>query len=100
MSSQFEKRKAKSSSDLVKEVETRIEELKQAPASPVYTQTGLDIFSNDGGKTHGVAEISYNPVTKEATVIAIYQISRLVALTALNQKTALNTLKRKLIVKD
>ncbi len=97
MASQYSKRKTKSSSELVKEVEEKLEEIKNAPQ---FTQTGLDIYSPDGGRTYEVAEISYSPETKEAKVTATYSISRLVALTAMNQKTSLNTLKRKLVNKD
>jgi hypothetical protein len=94
--SQFEKRRDK---DIVKEVEEKIEELRATP-EPTYPQMALDIFSSDGGKNYEVAEIEFNPETKDARVVALYSVSRLVALTGLNQKTALNTLKRKLIKKD
>jgi hypothetical protein len=100
MASQFSKRKAKSSEDLVKEVEEKLEELK-APAAEetTYTQTGLNVYTPDGGSTYEVAEIKFNPETKQAEVAEIYKISRLVALQHANTQNALNTLKRKLIVK-
>ncbi len=99
MASQFEKRKKKTSEDLTKLVEEKIAEIRAAPAVE-FTQTALDIYSPNGGKDYEVAEISFNPVTREAKVTEIYTISRLVALTGLNQKTALNTLKRKLTKKE
>lgn len=99
MPSQYEKRKAKTPEKVVEEIQERRSEIR-AQGEPTYTQSGLDIYSPDGGKTYEIAEISYNPETKDAKVTTIYSISRLVALTGLNQKTALNTLKRKLIVKE
>ncbi len=98
MASQFSKRKEKSSADLVKEVEQKLEELK-APEETVYNQTGLNVYSPDGGNSYEVAEIKFNPDTKQAEVVEIYKISRLVALQHANTQSALNTLKRKLIVK-
>jgi hypothetical protein len=93
--SQYTKRRDK---EIVKEVEEGLPEVAKEPGV-VYTQTALDIFSPDGGTTYEVAEISFDPVSKKAEVINIYSISRLVGLTGLNQKVALNTLKRKLVVK-
>lgn len=104
--SQFLKRKLKSQEKDALVPENQPDQVESQPAAeqegpePVYQQTALDIYTPDGGKTYEVAEISYNPTTKEAKVTATFSISRLVALTAANQKTALNTLKRKLIKKD
>lgn len=80
------------------EIDTSPESLPEVNLSPDYTQTALDIYTPDGGKNYEVAEISYNHLTKEAKVTATFSISRLVALTYQNQKTSLNTLKRKLPV--
>jgi hypothetical protein len=96
--SQFEKRKNKLPSELVKQVEEKIVELRSAPEL-TYPETALDIYLSNDGKTYEVAEIAYNPETKDAKIINTFSISRLVALTAMNQKVALNTLKRKLIKK-
>lgn len=105
MASNFEKRKA-----VTQEIEAKRTKLRekgpmektveQTPVSvtkPVYTQTGYDIFTPDGGKTYKVAEISYNPITGVAEVKEIFNITRLVALQYFNTKTALQTLKRKAI---
>ena len=94
--SQYEKRRDK---DIVQEVQEKIAEIRAAP-EPTYPETALDIYLSADGKTYEVAEIAYNPVTKDAKIINTFSISRLVALTAMNQKVALNTLKRKLIKKD
>lgn len=91
--SQYEKRRDK---DIVKEVEEKIAEIRSAP-EVTFTQTGFDIYTPDGGRTYKVAEISYNPETGDAKVNEIFTISRLVALSYANQKTALSTLKRKAI---
>jgi hypothetical protein len=96
MASQFEKRKAKASVDSAPTVEQQVE---TETTAPIYTQIGLDVYSPDGGRNYEVAEISYNHETRQAEVKEVYKISRLVALQYANTKTALNTLKRKLIVK-
>lgn len=95
VSSQFAKRQKKKESQ--EEVASKLEPIQAetVDTEPVYTQTGLDIYTSDGGKSYGVAEIVYNPETGEAKVLATFSISRLVALSYANQKTALNTLKRK-----
>lgn len=90
--SQYEKRKAKASADLIKEVEERLEEIKKAPE---FTQKALDIYTPDGGRTHKVAEIAFNPETGEAKVIGTYDVTRIIALRHEQQKVALNTLKQK-----
>ena len=91
MTSQYKKRKQKESAGVseVQETPLVVEE-----TAPVYTQTGYDIFSPDGGKNYEVAELSYNPTTGEAKVINTFKISRLVALSYANQKVALQTLKK------
>lgn len=94
MASQFEKRQKKTPEAVAEEIKEKRSEIR-AKAEPVYTQTGYDIFSPDGNRTYKVAEISYNPETKEAKVTEIFTITRLVALAYANQKTALKTLKRK-----
>jgi hypothetical protein len=89
---QYEKRKAKSVDTLVKEATT------VAPVTqPVYDQMAMDIYTDDGGRSYKVAEISYNPVTKQAEVKELFSITRLVALQYANTKTALGTLKKKAI---
>lgn len=60
-----------------------------------YTQVGMDVYTADGGRSYNVAEIEYNPDSKEARVKEVFSISRLVALSYAEQKTALKTLKRK-----
>ncbi len=94
MASQFEKRQKKTAETVIAEVTEKRADIR-AKAEPTYTQTGYDIFTLDGGRTFGVAEISYNPETREAKVIETYTITRLVALKYGNMKTALQTLKRK-----
>lgn len=100
MASQFAKRKARSADVVSQEIQDKRAEIRasrEAPvasAEPVYSQTGYDIFTTDGGKTYQVAEISYNPETLQSEVINIFSISRLVALSYGNQKTALRTLKK------
>lgn len=89
--SQFEKRKAKAS----EEVDAPEIHIETASVAPNYTQTGLDIFTLDGGGHYQVAEIKYNPETRQAEVVAIFDISRLVALSYSNQKSALSSLKKK-----
>lgn len=100
MASQFEKRKAKSIVDIVKSVVSAEGESVPDPvevsaeaSAPVYTQTGYDVYSSDGGKTYHVAQIEYNPETGEAKVTGTSDISRLVALKYANQKVALGILK-------
>lgn len=96
MATQFEKRKAKSAVDVAKEIESKRDDIRaQSLEEPVYTSTALDIYTNDGGKTFGVAEISYNPETGVAKVINTFNISRIIALSYANQKMALGTLKKK-----
>ena len=90
--SQYEKRRDK---DIVQEVQEKIAEIRATPTA--YTQSAFDIYTPDGGRTYKVAEISYNPDTGEAKVSEIFNITRLVALSYANQKTALSTLKRKAI---
>ena len=95
MSSQFEKRQLKKAEAVKAQIEAKREDIRAKAANePVYTQTGLDIYTPDGGKTYGVAEISYNPETGDAKVTNTFSITRIVALTYLNQKIALNTLKK------
>jgi len=101
MSSQFEKRKAKSTETVTKEIEDRRAEIRSRAepevtpvVEPVYTQTGLDIYTTDGGKTYGVAQISYNPETGDAKVVETFGITRLVALTYAQQKLSLGSLKK------
>lgn len=105
MASQFSKRKAKSVDEVSQEIQDKRAGLRasreaassaaSAPiAEPSYTQQGFDIFTSDGGKTYQVAEISYNPDTLQAEVVNTFTISRLVALSYGNQKTALQTLKK------
>jgi hypothetical protein len=99
LASNFEKRQKKSPEIVAAEIQEKRSELR-SKAEATYSQTALDIYSSDGGKNYEVAEIAFNPETGEAKVVATYSVSRLVALTGINQKTALNTLKRKLIKKD
>lgn len=95
MASQFEKRKAKLAADVVKEIEHKRDDIRaKAAGEPVYTQTGYDIYSEDGGKSYGVAEIAYNPQTGESKVKDTFSISRLIALSYANQKQALGILKK------
>jgi hypothetical protein len=97
MPSNYVKRRSK---DLVEEVQEKIEELRTEAAKPAeYTQTGMDVYTDDGGRTYHVAEISYNPTTNDAKVIGVFDISRLIALQYFNQKNALNSLKRKAVKK-
>lgn len=91
--SQFEKRRDK---DIVKEVEEKIAEIRATPET-VFSETGYDIFTLDGGGHYKVAEISYNPETGEARVNEIFDITRQVALAYKNQKIALGTLKRRVV---
>ena len=98
---QFEKRKAKSTEEVVKEITEkraaiRSTEKDKAP-EPLYDQMAYDIYTDDGGKSYKVAEINYNPQTKQAEVKELFSITRLVALQYANTKTALGTLKRKAI---
>lgn len=94
MPSQFEKRKAKTPEKVAEEIQEKRSEIR-AKAEPVFTQSGMDIFTPNGGKTYHVAELAYNPETGEAKVVGVFDISRLVALSYANQKTALNTLKQR-----
>jgi hypothetical protein len=95
--SQYTKRRSK---DLVEEVQEKIQELRTEAAKPAeYTQSGFDVYTSDGGRSYHVAELTYNPETGEAKVVEIFDISRLVALQYANQKTALNSLKRKAVKK-
>lgn len=102
---QFEKRKARTADAVSQEIQDKragmrasrdaVSAAAPAPiAEPVYNQQGFDIFTRDGGKTYEVAEISYNAETLQAEVVNIFTISRLVALSYRNQKTALQTLKK------
>ncbi len=113
MSSQFFKRKVKAAATKPPvEPTSEMQEITQMPeasvvqetpktlAEIVYSQKGLDIFTSDGGKTYQVAEIAYDPETMQAAVLNIFSISRLIALSYFNQKTALETLKRKAIKKE
>lgn len=94
MPSQFSKRKNKTPEAVIEEIQEKRSELR-AKAEPTYTQTGMDIFTPNGGKTYHVAELAYNPETGEAKILGIFDISRLVALSYANQKNALNTLKQR-----
>lgn len=113
MPSNYEKRQAKSAATVAKEIQERREQIRSKvvePAAkaaeaeqvkePVYTQMAYDVYTPDGGKTYKVAEISYNPVTKEAEVKEIFNITRLVALQYANTKVALGTLKKKAIKEE
>src|SRR5580698_6443291 len=100
MASQFQKRKAKTPDAVSQEIQDKRAEIRASREStvaapePVYTQTGFDVFTDDGGKTYQVAEFSYNPVTLQAEVVNLFSISRLIALSYGNQKVALQTLKK------
>ena len=87
MASQFEKRKSKTVEEATKEVAEVL-----AAKDVKMPFTGYDIYSEDGGKSFGVAEIEYNPETGAAKVINKFTISRLVALQYKVQKDALGTL--------
>lgn len=92
MTSQFEKRKAKSAAEVAKEITDRRD---NAEANmPVYTQSAYDVYTPDGGKTYEVAEISYNPESGEAKVVNTFSITRLIALNYATQKQALGILKK------
>lgn len=106
--SNFLKRKAKeaktlveeivSSPDLVQEETPIMEEYEKNPIldvlAPLSVKIGYDIYSLDGGGSYSVAEIQYNPETGEAKVLETFEISRLIALSYYNQKTALGILKK------
>ncbi len=95
MSSQFEKRKAKLAVAADKDTAKQKEDVRaEAAGEPVYTQSGYDVFTSDGGRTYGVAEIAYNPATGDAKVNGIFSITRLVALKYANTKQALGILKK------
>lgn len=95
MSTQYEKRKAKTIEAVAKEIENKRDDIRaQALEAPVYDQVGYDVYTPDGGKTYKVAEIAYNPVTKQATIVGVYSITRLVALQYKNTKNALSMLKK------
>lgn len=103
MSSQFEKRKAKSVTDVAKEIEVKRDDMRSKTSleeAAVYTQTGYDVFTSDGGKSYGVAEIAYNPITGTAHIVDTFSISRLVALSYANQKQALGILKKQKKAKE
>jgi hypothetical protein len=90
---QFLKRKTKESEEeLVPIAEGAVPPVVEEPA---YNQIALDIYTLDGGRTYCVAEISYNPTTKQAEVKELFSISRLIALQHANTKVALGTLKKK-----
>lgn len=92
MPSQFIKRKLKLEADAVaKEAAT---ERTPETGEPVYTQSGYDVFSPDGGRTYKVVELEYNPETGDAKVTGTSAISRLIALKYDAQKVALGILKR------
>jgi hypothetical protein len=95
--SQFQKRQEKAIEEITKKREEIRETAAPKAEEPTFTQTALDIYTRDGGRHYEVAEIQYNPTTREAKVVEIYKISRLVALQYDNTKVALNTLKRKLV---
>ena len=96
MSTNFERRKAKVTEAVSKAVEAKKETVRaEAAGEPSYDQSAYDVFTADGGKSFGVAEIAYNPATGEATVKDTFSISRLIALQYANQKTALGILKQK-----
>jgi hypothetical protein len=91
--SQFEKRKEKQE----KPIEERVRELIDTPEpETTYNQVGYDVFTSDGGKTYGVAEIEYDPESGQARVKDVFTISRLVALKYANMKEALGILKKKI----
>lgn len=89
---QYEKRKAKDAS-VISEIEKHLDDSSVFEQEPVYTQTGYDVYTEDGGRTYKVAELKYNPQTGEAVFVGDGDISRLVALKYFNQKTALGILK-------
>lgn len=97
--SQFFKRKAKS--EEVKQLREENPDMGMAEAAaviestPVYNQSGFDVFTTDGGRTFGVAEISYNPETGEAKVEEIFTITRLIALKYGTMKEGLSMLKKR-----
>lgn len=98
MASQYEKRKAKAEEIVKHEIETKRAEIRETAhkaQEPVYTHTGYDIFSPDGGKTFKVVEFVYNPTTGDAKVGELFDVSRLIALSYETKKTALGILKKK-----
>jgi hypothetical protein len=112
MASQFFKRKAKEAVKAASEDKGPMESVEVVPVEvatveipvvvapePLYTQEALDVYSGDGGKTYNVAEIQYNPLTNEAKVKTIYNISRLVGMQHTGRKEALVILRQKLKVK-
>lgn len=84
--------------DLVVEVAAIVSEYEENPtldvSTPLHVKVGYDIYSLDGGGSYSVAEIQYNPETGEAKVLDTFEISRLIALSYYNQKTALGILKK------
>lgn len=90
MASQFSKRQKKS----VPEDQVVTSASEQEDPAPEYNQKALDIFTSNGGKTYAVAQISYNPVTGDAKVDEVFNVTRTVALAYQNQKIALGILKK------
>src|SRR5271165_6256828 len=94
--SQYEKRKAKNADTVKAEIEAKREDIRaDGLREPVYTNTGYDVYTPDGGKSHKVVEFAYNPKTGEAKVADVFDISRIIALSYENQKQALGILKKK-----
>lgn len=95
--SNFEKRKVKTPEAVINEITKKRDAIREKGVEvdePVYTQSGYDVYTLDGGRNYGVAEISYNPETGAAKVNNTFTISRLVALKYANTKQALGILKK------
>lgn len=96
MPSNFLKRKAKEviAPTAAEEQPSETAPVMEETAAPSYTQSGFDVFTPDGGATYQVAELAYNPETRQAVVTNIFDISRLVGMSYGNHKASLNTLKK------
>lgn len=97
MASNFEKRKNKKEPTPELSQTEPVGVVAGYIAPSPFTQSGLDVFTRDGGRTYEVAEIFYNPETNEAKVVETFTISRLVALSYKPQKDALRILKKRKI---
>lgn len=100
MATQYEKRKARDrdTASIRKEIEDKRTEMRETATrnqTPDYTHTAYDVITLDAGKSYKVVEISFNPLTGQAEMSGMTDISRLIGLKYEGQKIALGLLKKK-----
>lgn len=93
MTTNYEKRKSKDIESVKEEIVAKREQIR-TDAEPTYPFSGYDIYTPNGGGTYLVAEIEFNPETKQARVKEIFEVSRLIALSYVAQKNGLRVLKK------